>query len=202
MKDLTSTLFKVSSEIFAPVAGRFIIAEPFLREPFFTHSVVSIIDYLPEEGATGVVLNNATEYHLADLLEGVRPESNVPVFCGGPTGQDRLFFIHTLGPDIITDARPYGDGIYVGGSFDDVVEYVNDGYQTEGTIRFFLGHSNWADGQLEREIEHGKWVCMPDCASFADVVKGRGDSSWHNAVRQLGEDYRSWQLLPRNAACN
>lgn len=202
MKDIASILFKISGVKEAPTAGSVLLAEPFLKDTFFTHGVMSVIDYLPEEGATGVVMNNRSEYKLADLLEGISAPEPVPVFCGGPTGQDRLFFIHTLGPDIIADTRPYAPGLYIGGNFDDAISYVNDGYATEGSIRFFLGYCNWVEGQLEREIRNDTWVGISDTPVAEELLTGAGDAYWHRMVRRLGPDYRSWRLLPRNAVCN
>lgn len=202
MKDLASILFKIRGTGQKPQAGSILVAEPFVKEDYFTHGIVSVIDYVRDEGATGVVMNNRTEYHLDDLLEGVSTDVRIPVFCGGPSGQDRLFFIHTLGPGIIADAREYADGLYVGGNFDDAVRYVNEGYRTDRFIRFFLGHTNWAEGQMEREIEKGMWVTVPATPNPELLLTDAGDKVWHRVVRLLGEDYRSWTLLPRNAVCN
>ena len=202
MKDLASLLFNVGPSYTRPEAGRILVAEPFLKEAFYTHGVAFVIDYLEDEGATGVILNNPTEYHLADLLDGVSAEASVRVYCGGPSGQDRLFFIHTLGTEIIADARCFAPGLYVGGNFDDAVRYINDGYPADGCIRFFLGHVNWAEGQLEREISRGRWTTLPDLPLPEAVLAGSGDAMWHRMVRALGPDYRSWSLLPRNPVCN
>ena len=160
MNDLNTHFFKVSGAKLMPCAGHVLIAELFLSDDCFSHGVVSIIDYLPEEGTTGVVLNNRTEYMLPELLDGIDPSVSIPVFCGGPLGQDRLYFIHTLGPDVIPKARRYTDGLYIGGDFDAAVKYINQGYPTEGCIRFFIGYSSWAEGQLEREIMDERWVNM------------------------------------------
>ena len=202
MKDIASILFKISGVKTTPAAGSVLIAEPFLKDTFYTHGVMSIIDYVPEDGATGVILNNRSEYKLADLLDNITVPEPIPVFCGGSTGQDRLFFIHTLGPDIIADARPYAPGLYVGGNFDDAISYVNDGYNTEGAIRFFLGYCNWVEGQLEREIQNDKWVSAGNSTSPEELLSEAGDAYWHRMVRGLGPDYRSWSLMPRNAVCN
>ncbi len=52
-------------------------------------------------------MNNCTDYMLSDLLEGTQPEVDLRVFCGGPLGLDRLYFVHTLGSDIVPGAREY-----------------------------------------------------------------------------------------------
>lgn len=202
MKDLNTLLFRVSNRQITPHAGLVLASDPFVTDECFSHGVVSVIDYVTDEGATGVVLNNHIEYSLGELVDGVSADRRIPVFCGGPVEQDRLFFIHTLGPDIISGARMYADGIYVGGSFDDAIGYINRGYPEEGYIRFFVGHANWADGQLERELRDNLWAAVDCELSPEDLLTGFGDHYWHRFVKLLGEPYRSWSLLPRNAACN
>lgn len=202
MKDIITDFFKIKSRPHRPVCGGLLIAEPFMKEAYFNHGVVSLIDYVPAEGATGVVLNNATEYLLPELLDGVNKSVKVPVFCGGPVGQDRLFFIHTLGPEIIANARQYAPGLYIGGEFSDVIAYVNEGYRVEGNIRFFIGYSSWCEGQLEREISRESWVQYPAPADTSELLRYSGDTCWHRAVLALGSAYRSWTLLPRNIESN
>lgn len=202
MKDITTNLFKVKSTSQIPMAGALLVAEPFMREGCFNHGVVSLIDYMPDEGATGVVMNNRTEYSLSELLDGIEVQSRIPVFCGGPLGQDRLYFLHTLGSDIIPQARCYAPGMYVGGDFESIISYVNGGYPIEGNVRFFIGYSNWAEGQLERELHHENWVLAPVPSDSTEMLTGAGDSYWHRAVRTMGEAYRPWTLLPRNVSVN
>lgn len=202
MRDITTDIFKVNVPTHTPVCGGLLIAEPFLKESYFSHGVVSLVDYVPEQGATGVVMNNRSEYMLDELLDGIDPTSRVPVFCGGPVGQDRLFFIHTLGPEIVKGSRMYAPGLYVGGDFDSVIDYVNAGYDTEGIVRFFVGYSNWVEGQLEREIKKDSWAQAPSPANPADLLRGAADSYWHHAVARLGNAYRSWLLIPRHAGNN
>ena len=202
MKDITTDLFKVSVPTHRPVCGGLLVAEPFMKEPDFNHGVVSLVDYVPDEGATGVVMNNRTEYMLDELLDGIDSTTRIPVFCGGPVGQDRLFFIHTLGSEIVKGARRYAPGLYVGGDFDAVIDYVNAGYDTEGIVRFFVGYSNWVEGQLEKEIRKDSWAQAPSPANPAELLTLAGDAYWHRAVGKLGSAYRSWTLIPRHAGNN
>ena len=203
MKNLANGLFHVVAiDERAPRCGGLLVAEPFLKESYFNHGVISIIEYASDEGATGVVMNNRTEYMLSELLDGVSPEADQPVYCGGLLGLDRLYFIHTLGPDVIPDGRPIGNGLYVGGDFDSVIEYINSGYPADGNIRFFIGYSSWGAGQLEREIREGTWAQAPLPSEPQKLLEGNADPYWHRNVRALGEAYRPWQLLPRYPAYN
>lgn len=203
MKDFGSLLFKVNVKNSEPHAGQILVSEPFRDDECFNHGVMTVIDYVADEGATAVVLNNRSEYMLGDLLDGVSPDVRIPVFCGGHTGQDRLFFIHTLGEEIIPEAREFAPGMYVGGSFDAALAYLNSGYPAEGFIRFFMGYTNWVEGQLERELKESSWAEAPAAAISREMMlTGAGDSYWHRMVATLGERFRRWSVLPRNATCN
>ncbi len=195
MKDITTTLFKVPSPKAELSCGGMLVSQPFMKEAYFNHGVVALIDYLPDEGATGVVMNNRTEFALSDLLEGIKTENIVPVFCGGPLGQDRIFFIHSLG-EIIPGARQFAPGLYVGGDFEAIKNYVNSGYPTEGFVRFFVGYSSWTAGQLEREIKEESWVLANTPQSPEAILTESGDRYWHRTVESLGETYRPWRLIP------
>lgn len=176
MKNLADSLFKVSATSGSPVSGSVLVSEPFLSETFFNHSVLSLIDYIPDEGATGVVLNNRTDLALANVIDGVDPARNIKVYCGGPLGQDRLFFIHTLGDTVIGGARCYAPGLYIGGDFASMLGYINAGYPVDGYVRFFIGYGSWECGQLEREISEGSWA-IGECPENAGcLLSGSGDS--------------------------
>ncbi len=87
MKNLANGLFHiVTIDERTPRCGGILVAEPFLKDNYFSHGVVSLIDYLPEEGATGIVMNNRTDYMLSDLLEGTQPEVDHESILRRPPG--------------------------------------------------------------------------------------------------------------------
>lgn len=184
-------------------AGSLLIAEPFLEEDCFTRSVISLIDYEPSGGAMGVVLNHRAQTDLAELLNDSDLTANIPVYIGGPLATDRLFFLHSLGDDIIPGSRPYIPGVYVGGDFNTMIEMVRSGYNLRGSVRFFVGYSCWERGQLETEIADGTWAV--DDAPAADpswLFRHSGDRQWHEAVRRLGSDFRPWLMVPSMTCAN
>lgn len=200
--DYKSLLFNIDiPSANAPAPGAMLVSEPFLREEYFNHSVIALIEYEPGGGAMGVVLNNESEYSLQELVEGVEIKEPIPVYCGGPVGSDRLFFVHTLG-DVIPGTQPLGNGLWIGGDFDPMLSIINDRYELEGNIRFFLGYSGWSDGQLEDEIARNVWTVSPLAGSPHDVLRGDGDAYWHRAVRALGPDFRGWLYHPQNPMAN
>jgi len=203
MKELDTSIFNLKTIKLPVHEGDLLVAQPFLDEAWFSRAVISVIDYDPAGGATGVVLNNAMNYCLADVLEGISPDApEVQVYCGGPMSQDRLFFVHTLGTQIFAGAREYAPGLYIGGDFDAAVQYVNEGYPVDGCLRFFIGYSGWTAGQLEGEIRDDTWAITPMLEEPSRLLRGDGDPYWHRVVRQLGTAYRSWQFLPRDLHAN
>src|ERR1700742_463459 len=90
-------------------AGRLLISEPFMMDPNFKRSVILLTEY-SETGAAGFILNHQTEYSLGDIL----PElsySEMPVYMGGPVGNDTLHYIHNC-PDKIPGGIDIGNGIF------------------------------------------------------------------------------------------
>ena len=168
-----------------PAPGALLVSEPFLHEEYFNHAVIALVEYEPGGGAMGVVLNNESDYSLQDLVEGVTVKQPIPVYCGGPLAGDRLFFIHTLG-DIIPGTQPLGNGLWVGGEFDPMLSIINDRYELEGNIRFFLGYSGWSETQLEGAISKRVGAVTSIHQWPPALLKGVGDSCWHGAGRWWG----------------
>ena len=202
MKNIDTSFFNIHTGRQTVEAGDLLVAEPFMTEGWFERGVISIIDHSDSEGTTGVVLNAPITSSLDEVLDGVERDERVTVYCGGPLSHDRLYFVHTLGDEVIPNARPYAPGLWIGGDFDAAVRYVNEGYPVDGFIRFFIGYSGWAPGQLREELDADTWAVLKDPGQPAQVLTGSGDHFWHEAVRLLGPVYRPWQLVPREAREN
>lgn len=201
MIDFESLLFNIDIDTRRiPRAGSLLVAEPFLRERYFHHAVICLVDYEPRGSAMGIVLNNRTSYTLQDLLPAVTVEKPIPVYCGGPMSCDRLYFIHTLG-DLIPSSREIAPGLHIGGDFDSMLSIVNDGYAVDGHLRFFLGYSGWGVEQLDEELLKSVWA-VTDIPDLGSLLSGEEDSYWHNIVRSMGENYRGWLYHPRNPHAN
>lgn len=198
MTDIRSALFNIRLNSESPREGSLLIAEPFLKEDCFNHAVILLIDYGEGENSMGLVINKGSQYNLSELLPDL--ETDVEVYDGGPVGKDRLFYIHTLG-DIIKESAEIAPGIWVGGDFDDVKEYLRAGYPTEGVIRFFLGYSGWQPGQLEEELSNDVWV-VDNKFDGAELLSDSEDATWHRIVRGMGEQFRGWKYHPMNISSN
>lgn len=203
MNDFNTSFFNLTTVKLPVKAGSLLVAQPFLSEVWFDRAVIALIDYDKCDGATGVVLNNGMNYTLNEVADGVGDAGAcVPVYCGGPLSQDRLYFIHSLGSEIIPQAREFAPGLYIGGDFAHAVNYVNEGYPTDGYMRFFIGYSGWSRGQLEEELRADTWAVIPEYMEPADILAGAGNAYWNSAVKALGDSYRSWRFIPHDLRSN
>ncbi len=200
MIDFDNCLFNIDIPCGTPDVGSILIAEPFLKEEYFHHAVICVIDYGKDLSSMGVVLNRMTAYNLQSLLAEVTVDEPVPVYCGGPMSYDRLFYLHTLG-DLIPESRQIADSLYVGGDFDSIIRYVNDGYPLDGYVRFFVGYSGWSPHQLDEEIGNKVWA-VSHTSDYPALLTGCEDAYWHRCVRMLGHDFRGWRYHPRNPHAN
>lgn len=198
--DIKSLLFNIDIKSGMPHPGSVLIAEPFLRDDYFSHAVICLVDYAPGKSSMGIVLNRQTAYTLQGLVSAVTIEEPVPVFCGGPMSCDRLYFLHTLG-DIIPGSKEISTGLYIGGDFNAVTDYVNSGYPIEGRLRFFIGYSGWSERQLDSELRENVWA-VTDLPPHYPLLDGAEDTYWHRWVKMLGPDFRGWRYHPMNPHVN
>lgn len=194
MKDLDNILFGIDIATSAPREGALLVAEPFLNDDYFNHAVITLIDYEAGKSAMGIVMNRASGYTLGQMIEGFEDDVNIPVFVGGPMSRNRMFYIHRLG-GLFSGSVEIMPGLWIGGDYSEVLQYVRDGYPTENLMRFFIGYSGWDAGQLEKEIADHVWAvtsAMPPESMLTDA----DDTYWHKVVKKMGVRYRGWQMQP------
>ena len=182
----------------APKAGRLLISEPFMMDPNFRRSVILLTEHT-EAGAFGFVLNQQNDFLLGDILPDTS-YSEIPLYTGGPVGENTLHFIHQC-PDKIPGGIEIRKGVFWGGDFAVVIELINSYHLTEHEIRFFIGYSGWTAGQLETEIKDDSWIVAENIGK--DVLFGRSeDSLWKDMVVGLGQRYAHIANFPVNPALN
>lgn len=193
-------IFAPPSPQHTPRPGDILVVEPFLREVHFRRSVVLLIDHNAHEGSVGLVLNKRSKVTLNEVLRGASCRTDIPLHVGGPVERGRLLYLHTLGCRV-RDAVELENGLYIGGDFNDVLQYVNSDEYDERCIKFFAGYSGWTAGQLVQEITAKTWAVttLPDSRA---AMTAQDDAYWQEVVEQLGEEYRAWLLCPSEPHLN
>ena len=197
--DLKDILFSKLTTA-TPHMGSLLIAEPLLDDQYFARSVILVLDEPVEGGHFGLILNKPTEFTLHSLMPDWNEGKRIPIFCGGPVDLQRMFLLHTLGEQLgsNTEVLP---GVYVGADLDKIIDYVENGGEIEGKLRFFLGYCGWAPNQLKGEIRGKTWA-VNSLPQSQNLLKGEGLAYWHREVRDLGEDYRGWLVVPEDPSLN
>jgi len=179
-------------------AGDFLIATPtIIGDPNFQRSGVLMVD-CQATGTVGFIINKKLEYTLDELMENV--DSPFPMYYGGPVEQDNLFFVHRLGSQI-PHSLPIQEDLYWSGDFETVLSLIEAKKVNPTQIRFFLGYSGWAEGQLESEIKEGSWAVV-DSEEVLDWMGNSSEDFWKNQMRALGGRFLIWSNAPENPLSN
>ncbi|MDX2036212.1 MAG: YqgE/AlgH family protein [Isosphaeraceae bacterium] len=169
------------------LAGHLLIAAPELLTPFFTKTVILMLQH-DETGAMGLVINRPTEATVAGISEAVLGESSAwekVIRLGGPVP----------GPIVALHTREdLGDAPVIPGLFSTV-----DAERFRTLVRerpepslVVANYSGWGPGQLESEFAEDSWVTLP--ADLDLVFTDSLDELWEKVVRKSGSR-RLYQLL-------
>lgn len=163
-----------------------LIATPALRDPNFTETVV-LMGQHEEQGALGWVINRLHDRPAREMLGGadrerVHPET--PLHIGGPVPTETLLglFHEAVGGVESTEVAP---GLWLSGSAD-VLSPLFSGAPSSGLLRgrLVFGYAGWGPGQLEREMQEGAWLALPNDQELAFAP--RVHDLWRRSFDRLG----------------
>lgn len=180
-----------------PGPGILLIAEPFLKDPNFMRTVVFLCDH-QDEGSFGFVINRAYNHTLDELMNDLG-DLKIPVYYGGPVQMDTIHFLHQY-PEKIHGSYEVLNGIYWGGDFETAIQLIKDGEVDVNKIRFYIGYSGWATGQLNDELKEKSWLTAE--ATRKLVFHKQADEIWKDALKHLGGDYEMMINFPTDPQLN
>ena len=164
-------------------SGVMLLAEPFLRDPYFKRSVVLLCRH-DEDGSVGFILNKKLDAEVQNLIADF-PEVALPIYYGGPVNTDTIHFLHRVGH--LIDGMHVARGVYWGGDFTKLKALISNGLVTQDDLRFFIGFSGWGEGQLVEEMQHGTWVPTELDANY--LFNARNNDLWQTAMEHKGEHF-------------
>ncbi len=137
------------------MAGQTIRASRALQGDYFEDTQVILVKHNAEE-SIGFITNRPFGKNLNDLTEFMDCDP-LPLWEGGPVGQDHLYLIHCR-PDLIHGGTPVDAGWYWGGRMDDLrIALLQTEIKPE-QVQLFIGYCGWDAGELDREIAEGSWL--------------------------------------------
>ena len=170
------------------LANHLLVALPSLADPNFARSVVLLCQH-DADGAMGIVVNRASEYHLGEVLSQVGLESGDmalrerPVLGGGPVHPERGFVLHD-GERDWESSLAFGDGLRITTSRD-VLEAMAKGEGPRHAM-VALGCASWGAGQLEYELGENTWLTVPADPELLFALPL--DARWQAAAGRIGVD--------------
>lgn len=192
-------IFKITHNNLLPNKGDILISEPFLQDIYFQRSVILLIEHT-RKGSMGFVLNKKTELIVNKFFTELEDSPEIPIYLGGPVSSNRLFFIHSLGEDIIPDTVKINDNLYFDGDFKFLKNYILSGNPIEGKVKFFLGYSGWSKGQLRQEISSNSWLVSS--AANESMLYAEDEKYWKISLKSLGNQYETWANFPKDPYLN
>lgn len=181
-----------------PATGKLLISEPFLNDPNFKRSVVLMAEH-SEEGTLGFILNQISQFFLKDLVPDLW-QADFPVFVGGPVEMDTIHFIHRCN-NKMNSGEEIAEGIYWGGNFETLKILVNNNSISNNEIKFFLGYSGWATGQLAEEIVENTWI-VSDQFTQDIVFSSNEEKLWREVIVSLGPKFAHVSNFPTDPSLN
>ncbi len=153
----------------------FIVARDELPDPNFADSVVLVMNNLGP-APVGIILNRPTQIPVSRLFPDLKRLAQVQdkVYFGGPVDFGSVWFLFRASkrPEHAVQAL---EGIYLSASRELLLQLLGRNKPTDG-LRVFVGHSGWAPGQLEAEINHGDW--MLEHADTDAIFNHKSEHPW------------------------
>lgn len=176
------------------LSNSLLIAHPSLLDPNFRRSIVYITAHSAEEGTHGIIINRPTENTVADLLPAgeMGALANLPVFVGGPVGQDQLTFavFRRQGTSEIIECKAHLE-------IEEARELVG---KKLASVRAFIGYAGWSKGQLESELGQKSWIVRPPGCEMLDAKNSK--ELWPSIMRGLGPWFRLLAAAPDDPSRN
>lgn len=195
--DKNIDFFKIKTNNIKPEKGKILISEPFAKGYYFKRSIILLLEY-DDKGAMGFVLNKPIKKMIPEVMAEF-PDFKPKISIGGPVGRNKMYFLHTLGKDVLEGAIEILDGLFWGGDYQKLKEYINSGFITNEQVRFFIGYSGWTDRQLDDELKNNYWL-VEDID--AQRVMNHDKNIWRDVLNDLEPRYKMWANFPENPEFN
>jgi putative transcriptional regulator len=179
-----------------PSAGKILIAEPFMRDPEFSRSVIYLCNH-DDESSFGLAVNKQLDQTLNVFIPNIT-QNPWPIYIGGPVDAQTLFILHTV-PNIL-GGELVANGIYLGADFELLKTALMHETIDEQHAKFFLGYSGWGAGQLDGELKEEAWLVAN--ADKKIVFSNQQNDIYKKSLEPLGKPFSTIALLPKHPSLN
>lgn len=166
----------------ASLAPSLLVAMPQLQDPNFNRAVVLLCEHR-EEGAMGLVVNNATTTlasHIVQLEPPPAHDSGLQVWIGGPVDPSRGWL---LVDEPSADSVEIAPALHLSASRD-LLRRLMEAPRLPRRCRFLVGYAGWGEKQLDRELAASAWLTVP--VDLGLIFETPSERMWEVAIRRLG----------------
>ncbi|OFW87809.1 MAG: hypothetical protein A3J37_02040 [Alphaproteobacteria bacterium RIFCSPHIGHO2_12_FULL_45_9] len=133
------------------VEGQIFVASPTATDSNFDHTVLYMMKH-NIDGASALILNRPYPSDQKNKLPSFIAKRNIPVFWGGPIGDETDVFVLKLQGDQKPKIMSFDNLVAEDIDILDEIEKLPDQY------RIFMGHAEWQSLQYEMERIANIWV--------------------------------------------
>lgn len=152
-----------------------IVARAELPDSQFSDSVVLVMNNLAP-GAVGIIINRPMEIPVSRLFPDLKRLAQIhdKLYFGGPVDLESVWFLFRAAtpPEHAIEAC---EGVYLSADRVLLMRLLGRDKPMDG-LKVFLGHSGWAPGQLEAEIDRGDWTSKR--ADSDAIFKSQPEHPW------------------------
>ncbi len=179
--------------------GIFLIADPKLRDPNFSQTVILLCEH-NNQGSLGVVVNRPTTLRLSDAIPNLNDHCSTTdvIYAGGPVQQDHIMTLYRA-EEQIPESKHVAAGMYLGGSLA-ILENMLASVSSTNSIRAYVGYAGWSSNQLESELEESSWKLVPADQKF--VFDMEPTKVWATLLASLGKSYSIYENMPPDPTMN
>ncbi|MGB5474205.1 MAG: YqgE/AlgH family protein [Gammaproteobacteria bacterium] len=165
-----------------PAAGRFLVASRGLYGPYFSKSVIYLLQH-NSTGTVGLIVNRPLGRNVAEVLPDVTTFGlgGYPVYNGGPVNPNIMVMLFR--GSYSTELAVHVDGDVYASSNSAILEQMMTEQKPARELRMFAGQAGWLPGQLARELVQGSWHVTdgdPDT-----LFAGGGNDLWIKLIDRL-----------------
>lgn len=136
-------------------AGTILISTALLDDTNFEKAVIVLTEH-NNKGTIGYIINHPF-HRTFNELEEFKHALPIPLYVGGPSQMDKLYFMHRK-PAFIEGGDLIGNNVYMNGDFKTAIALVNNGTLATDDVKLYIGYCGWDVQQLEDEIAEGSWI--------------------------------------------
>ncbi len=180
------------------LAPGLLLSMPQLSDPNFTRAVILMLDH-GDDGSFGLIMNHPSHLPVAEVLGSLEVEwcgdAEALVWSGGPVLPNSGWILHSECDDIddasgtldhaleISGTLKIMEGLYMSTSEEKIKVLAES---APDRMRFLLGYSGWATGQLANEMAEGSWLHAD--IDIATLFETPAEEMWAECLRHMGID--------------